>query len=46
MIHVDGCREPARVQATSGRTVRHAAAPLPWYRKLWKILNQKGDPTL
>lgn len=40
MIHMDGCREPARVQAVI----------LPWpmvlLRKLCYLLAQKGDPTL
>lgn len=46
MIHIDGCRTPPRVQAVRGQIARAMPKPTPWYRKLWKILNQKGDPTL
>lgn len=46
MIHIDGCRTPARIQAVRGRIARTRPVSFPWYRKLWNTLNQKGDPTL
>lgn len=46
MIHIDGCRTPPRTQAVRQRVTSVIAAPLPWYHKLWKMLAQKGDPTL
>lgn len=50
MIHIDGCRTPARIQARRNKIARTPARQPPFYRRLLhsikRMLNQKGDPTL
>lgn len=46
MIHIDGCRTPARIQASRVSIARPIKRPASWINKLKRLLCQKGDPTL